>query len=557
MKNTCILLLLLGWFSFPGRAQSNISIETVATGLLRPTKITNAHDGRLFVSEIGGKIKIIKNDVVLPTPFLDISDKMNDPTWAGIYSIAFHPNYQANGYFYVMYVVKDEPNERKFEVQISRFSRTGAEDSDLASPVESPILNIKYTDVLGGHKGGDLSFGPDNMLYISTGDNGPGSRGVIGDPNMNAQNDTNLYGKILKIDPDNPPTTANAVNNIWAKGLRNPWRFSFDRSTGDFWLGDNGQDGWEEVDFLPAGSLPADRNFGWSFMEGDAVYKDCFCNTTTSFAAPVFSYAGFDNNGGQSTSVIGGYVYRGSQYPSLRGTYFFADYQNFQIGTINQGGYKGFVPGLSFPSPVSFGEDQNGEIYILSITEGTVGKIIYLNDPLPVRISHFRATQEACMVQLHWNSYDEVNFAGFQVERSPDGRHYVEVGNVKSLGGSQSYDWLDATPPSQKNYYRLKMVDLDGTHQYSSMIEGSTNCSTLRYHPYPNPVEEDVMTIPGLLPGDGVELYASDGTMVFRKIVPSENPEKVYLNKNTPGIYILKVLESKTGNMHTVQIVQQ
>ena len=192
-------------------AQPAPVIESVASNFNRPVKVTHANDSRLFVAEIGGKIKVVKNGIVNNTPFLDIGDKINDPEWAGIYSIVFHPNYQINGYLYVMYVLKG-----KTEVQISRFQRAGNQDSDIASSNETPILTIPYTDVLGGHRGGDMAFGKDNYLYISTGDNGPGDRGVPGDPENNSQNTNKLFGKILRLNVDSPSPADNILQKIWA-----------------------------------------------------------------------------------------------------------------------------------------------------------------------------------------------------------------------------------------------------------------------------------------------------------------------------------------------------
>ncbi len=276
-----------------------------------------------------------------------------------------------------MYVVKS-----RFEINISRFKRVGGADSDLAdASSENIILTIPYTEVVGGHRGGDLAFGKDNFLYISTGDNGPGSRGVMGDPELNSQNSNLLFGKILRLDVSSTSPADNILQKIWAKGMRNPWRMSFDRENGDFWYGDNGQDGWEEVNYLKATDVTTPRNFGWDYMEGNSVYRNCNCDITTSFIAPKFVYPGFTNNGGNSASVMGGYVYRGSKYASLKGSYIFGDYQTFKIGMITPTGFSGFLTNVTYPSLVSFGEDNQGELYAISFFDGTIAQITGPNYP--------------------------------------------------------------------------------------------------------------------------------------------------------------------------------
>ncbi|MCE6992663.1 sorbosone dehydrogenase family protein [Dyadobacter sp. CY323] len=243
-------------------AQPDPAIEAFVPGFTRPVKVAHAGDARLFVAEIGGKIRIVKNRNVIPEPFLDISGKINDPEWAGIFSIAFAPEFQVSGKFYVLYVLKNST-----EVQLSEFKRSPS-NADLADAgSEVKILTIPYENVLGGHRGGDIAFGKDGYLYVSTGDNGPGSRGDIGDPDNNSQNMSKVFGKILRLDMKSASPAENILTKIFALGLRNPWRFSFDRSTGDLWLGDNGQDAWEEVNYLKYpfdGSAP---NFGWNCLE--------------------------------------------------------------------------------------------------------------------------------------------------------------------------------------------------------------------------------------------------------------------------------------------------
>lgn len=531
-------------------AQPPIVIEPYLSGFTRPVKITHAYDSRLFVAEIGGKIKVIKNGSILPTPFLDISSKINDPDWAGIYSIAFDPNYLNNGYFYVMYVVKS-----KFEVQISRFQRSGNATSDIAGSIETPILTIPYTDVLAGHRGGDMAFGKDNQLYISTGDNGPGSRGETGDPENNSQNMSRLFGKILKINPDNPPTAENATQSIWALGLRNAWRFSFDRSNGDLWIGDNGQDGWEEVNYFSASNTTTPRNFGWDYMEGNSVYRNCDCDIASTFIAPKFIYPGYTNNANHtSASVMGGYVYRGSKYPSLKGSYFYGDYQSFNIGIIVPNGYQGFIPNVSYSSLISFGEDQAGELYVISFFDGTLGKLTLPGGALPVKLESFTAQPVENSIQLKWRTAMETNFSHFELERSADGKKFQQLKSIPASGKSDNYIYLDNLPFPDFNYYRLKMVDQDSSYQLSHLVYAKP-VSDVEITVFPNPASDKFM-IKGVSPGETIRLYNMTGRLLLTKKITSETKVELDLENYPFGVYNLSIEDEGSGFVKRLKLVK-
>tara|TARA_R110002124_G_scaffold165547_3_gene332916 strand:+ start:750 stop:2441 length:1692 start_codon:yes stop_codon:yes gene_type:complete len=544
MKKPSTILQIVAYLAFSWTyciAQPEVIIVPYATGFSHPTKITHANDSRLFVTENTGKVKIIKNGIVLNTPFLDLSDKINNPVWAGIYSMVFDPNYETNGYFYVMYVVKDGPIEKKYEVQISRFSRNGDANSDIADPEEYKILNIQYTDVLGGHKGGDIVFGSDGQLYISTGDNGPGS---TGDPNNNSQNMGLLYGKLLKFDPNNPPSPTEALDHIWALGLRNPWRMSIDATTNDLWIGDNGQDGWEEVNSLPYSNQNTPQNFGWNYMEGNAVYRDCSCDIATSFIPPKFVFAGYDNNGGSSASVIGGFVYRGSSYPALQGTYFFGDYQSHKIGIIQPSGYSGFLPSTTYPSIVSFGEDNQGELYVASFNEGTIGKITSVTNPLPVRLEYFTIKNQNKNVLLEWSTAFETNFSHFEIEKSTNGRLFNTIGWAENSNSQTKYSHTDVITDNTKNYYRLKMVDLDGTFAYSRILESPHNEIKTEVVLFPNP-NTGYLNITGSKIGETVSIYDEKGILQLTEEAHFKVIEKINLENLEKGVYIFQITNQK------------
>ncbi|MFN8346275.1 MAG: PQQ-dependent sugar dehydrogenase [Spirosomataceae bacterium] len=383
-----------------------LSLKLVQTGFNRPTDIKAANDNRLFVSEIGGKIKIIQNDTVLSFPFLDISAKVQDTAWAGIHSFAFHPNYAQNGRMYVLYVRKPDN-----AVQLSQFRRSL--NPNQADTTEVRLLTVSH-QLATGHRGGSLSFGPDGYLYISTGDDSDGGRGIAGDPLNNAQNLSKLFGKLLRIDvssnnntyavpPDNPYQSPNdsIPDEIWARGLRNPWRISFDRATGDLWIGDNGQDGWEEVNFLTNNS-PGGKNFGWRCYEGNHRYLLPACEDSASMVFPLHEYPGYTNNGGIGASVIGGYVYRGSQFSSLYGHYIYADYTTGKFWALRQnstGSYQTFVQSITVDSPVTFGEDSAGELYVASFYGGAIYKLTAQACPPLVTLTAFDPIRGAALMQ--------------------------------------------------------------------------------------------------------------------------------------------------------------
>lgn len=392
MRSPKYILLILWtlWQLSVIKAQPpSLQLESYITGFTRPTDIESASDSLLFVSEIGGKIKVIKNGAVLATPFLDISAKVKDPQWSGIFSVAFHPDYLQNRQMYVMYVRAPDAH-----VQISQFNRSPS-DPHQADTTEHRLITIPY-DHPTGHRGGEIAFGPDGYLYITTGDNADGGRGIVGDPLNHAQNLSLVFGKILRIDINHPSSYAIPATNpyqapndgipdeIWARGLRNPWRMSFDKTTGDLYLGDNGQDGWEEIDFA-AHTNTSQLNFGWRCYEGTHRYPpQSTCADTTTMTFPLHEYAGFDNNGGQSASVIGGYVYRGAEHPTLYGHYLYGDYASGNLWTLKResnGSYTNTLQTPKVASLISFGQDPAGELYALSFFGGTLYKIKTDNCP--------------------------------------------------------------------------------------------------------------------------------------------------------------------------------
>jgi glucose/arabinose dehydrogenase len=342
--------------------QPDLELELVSNAFNSPVDIQNAGDSRLFIVEKGGRIRILNDDgSVNTTPFLDISGQVSGGSEQGLLGLTFHPNYSSNGFFYVNYT------DNAGNTQVSRFS-VDPGDPDLAlGGSELNLLTINQP--FSNHNAGSLAFGPDGYLYITSGDGGSG-----GDPQNNGQNTATLLGKMLRIDVDNPSGGNNygipADNpfagstserqEIWAYGLRNPWKFSFDHTSNDIWIADVGQGEIEEMNKQPV--FEAGLNYGWRCYEGSEVYNNSGCPDPSTLTFPEAEYT----HAGGNCSVTGGYVYRGSDWPVLTGYYFAADLCSGRIFTVDQNG--NLIDHGSFGGTwVSFGEDFENELYIADI----------------------------------------------------------------------------------------------------------------------------------------------------------------------------------------------
>jgi len=342
----------------------------VLDGLNKPLFLAHAGDGsgRKFIVSQAGTIQIWKGDQLLPQPFLDISDRISPQALGSGYSergllgLAFHPHYAENGYFYVNYTDLDG------NTVIARYQVSS--NPDQADP-QSEVKLIQVQQPYPNHNGGMMVFGPDGYLYIGLGDGGS-----AGDPQGHAQSLDTLLGKILRIDvdggtpyaipPGNPFASVGSKPEIWAYGLRNPWRFSFDASTGDLYIGDVGQDQWEEIDFQAAGS-PGGENYGWNFREATHSYQGT-PSAGLSLVEPVAEYSHADG-----CSVTGGVVYRGVNLPEWQGVYVYGDYCSGRVWGLLRGpdgtwqSQVLFETGLSISS---FGSDESGEIYLTALGQG-------------------------------------------------------------------------------------------------------------------------------------------------------------------------------------------
>lgn len=367
-----IVALLLALGGLAAEAQARVALREVANGLTQPLAITHAGDGsgRLFITLQDGRVVIFDGTQLLPRPFLDIRDRVASGGERGLLSIAFHPEFASNRLFFANYT------NLEGNTVVSRF-RASRRAPNVALPRGERVV-LSVVQPYANHNGGQLQFGPDGMLYIGMGDGGSG-----GDPENRAQDGGSLLGKLLRIDVNQRPYGIPADNpflnrtdirpEIWAVGLRNPWRFSFDRATGDLYIADVGQNGWEEINVQPAGG-PGGLNYGWRRMEGSHCFNPPSACDDGTLTLPVLEY---DHGAGES--VTGGYSYRGTQVPELAGYYVYGDFISGRIWAARReaGSWVAREILASSISISSFGEDEAGELYLTDYAGGRLLKFVF------------------------------------------------------------------------------------------------------------------------------------------------------------------------------------
>lgn len=377
--------------------------------------IVHSGDERLFIVERSGVIKIIPDITTgdaLATPFLDINSIVHNANFQseqGLLGLAFHPDYANNGYFFVNYTDNSDATV------VARYTRD-ANDPNIADPNSAEII-ITFDQPASNHNGGCLRFGPDGYLYIGTGDGGSGN-----DPWNNSQDTQTFLGKMLRLDIDNglpytvPSTNpfindASVLDEIWAIGLRNPWKFSFDKETGDLWIADVGQNAWEEIDFQPANSAGGE-NYGWRCYEGNHLNTNVNtsdCPPQSDLVDPIYEIPHQGFNG--PCSITGGYVYRGTENPDLIGKYIVADFCSGEFFIVEPDGNGGWVGQEvnDFNFDIStFGEDVNGELYAARLSNGNIYKI--KSDLCASLMANVNVTSEPCEGEL--NGTAELTVAG-------------------------------------------------------------------------------------------------------------------------------------------------
>ena len=527
-----ILPALVLFFQTIVRSQPAITYEPlIISGLFSPVEIASAPGdatGRLFIVEKGGSIKIWNGTVVLATPFLDISAIITSNGERGLLSMAFHPNYAGNGYFFVYYT-NDEG-----AVTVARYKVSS--NPDIAEPNPDPVTPlITIPKRFTNHNGGHLQFRTEDgihYLYFATGDGGSGN-----DPDNNAQNPASLLGKMIRINVDATPITT----ELWAIGLRNPFRWSFDRSTGDIWIGDVGEGQKEEVNFREAGSSGA--NYGWRCYEGTVQNAaiDPLCDPPGKIS-PVFEY----NNPGEGRSVVGGYVYRGTEFPELQGYYFVTDYysgtvwilQRDGIGNVNlvntQPGLKSGISSIS--------ETGDGTLYATALSESIVYKIISL-EATPLTLLNFSGLAANDYNELNWTTATEENVEKFIIEYSSNGIDFSSAGAVNASNNisGATYTFRHYTITGAKIFYRLYMTDADGAGNYSPVISINSAIAT-GIKIYPTIITAGRLYINSGKRVDKVQLFTVAGKPVLTKEMNGVNGYfSIVIPALQKGMYIIQL----------------
>jgi glucose/arabinose dehydrogenase len=488
-----ITVLHISWLHSDAQTPPVLNfIPLVSSGLSAPVDIVNAADGtnRLFIVQQGGTVKILSGGTLLPGNFLDIPDSLSAGGERGLLSLSFHPDFKNNRYFFVYYT------NIAGDITVTRF-QTQAGNPNAADEATGVVL-LKIPKPFSNHNGGKLNFGPDGKLYFATGDGGSG-----GDPNNFAQNGNSLLGKMLRLNvddfltppyytipPDNPYVADPLVRDeIYAIGLRNPWRWSFDRLNNDVWIADVGQNAWEEINSIPfatAGGI----NYGWRCYEGNAAYNTAGCLPPASYVSPVYVYPHNFAAGGYS--VTGGYVYRGSEFPAMVGYYICSDYVSANAWLIKTDGMGGWNVSqqAGLPGSISgFGEAENAALYAVGLN-GVVYKIT-TSSILPVTLKQFTGKVFTGYNEIKWQTTNELNIATYEIEYSSNGVNYDIAGRVNAInnGNENNYSYRHiVTAGFAQIFYRLKITDNSGRITYSAiLVLDKKGNGSVRI--YPNPID--------------------------------------------------------------------
>ena len=522
----------------------------VSSGLSSPVDIVNAKDGsnRLFIVQQNGQVRIVSNGNLLPDIFLNIADSLSTGGERGLLSMVFHPGFANNGYFFVYYTnVSGDITVARFRVQSGNPN---------AADLSTGVVLLKIPKPFANHNGGHLAFGADGYLYFGTGDGGSG-----GDPNNYSQNGNSLLGKMIRINVndfnapspyytipvDNPfVTNSNVLDEVYALGLRNPFRWSFDRLNNDCWIADVGQNLWEEVNVLPYANTSG-ANYGWRCYEGNAAYNTAGCLAQPSYISPIFVYPHNNTTGGYS--ITGGYVYRGTQYPALYGYYLCADYVSANLWLIKPDAATGTgwsitqqsgLPG----SIVGFGESEDGELYCVSLN-GILYRVT-ATVVVSVRMQYFTAKNNGQYNDLEWQMAGGQNLSRFQIEFSYDGSRFENAGNVAAENNStaNTYRFQHLVNGIAQIFYRIKIIDRNGNVTFSSIIKLNTNEKNgLKL--YPTIITNTQLNIATTESLNKLSIFSTDGRLVFEKKL---NDLTGVINCSIPnlnkGIYFVR-LQSK------------
>ncbi|MFT5229219.1 MAG: glucose/arabinose dehydrogenase [Urechidicola sp.] len=500
-------------------SQLEVTLTEVSDDFDDVVDISHAGDSRLFIVEQGGTIRIMNDDYTSnATPFLNINSLTNGGGEQGLLGLAFHPDYANNGFFYVNYT------NNSGDTRIARYT-VSAGDPDVADP-SSAVIVLSQSQPYGNHNAGDLAFGPDGYLYIPLGDGGSG-----GDPQNRSQNPATMLGKMLRIDvdsgdsygipADNPfVDVTSTLDEIWAIGLRNTWRISFDAETGDLWMGDVGQNVWEEIDFEPADS-PGGVNYGWRCTEGLVDFNQTLCDGALVIEDPVAVY----NHSGGACSVTGGYIYRGAEFPGMVGKYFYTDYCNGQFAYLEDDGFGNWEIN-EFLGPQGFGWSTFGENNQQDIFVGNLNGTIY-------------KLEDVC--------------SGFEME-------VTVAGNTLTATPADSYIWLlngeviDGATASTYTYMEGGTYTVIGNNGNGCSVESEgitiTGLGELAITPFtisPNPTADVLMvTFNEDFTAEAINIYDMKGSRLMTISKLSRN-NRLDVTELSNGVYVIEVIGENTS----------
>ncbi|MCF2503807.1 PQQ-dependent sugar dehydrogenase [Dyadobacter sp. CY107] len=539
----------------------DVAIDTqkpFITGLTSAMQLVHAGDGsnRIFVAERGGVIKVFAPGALgTPITFLDLNQNgqvVLTGNEDGLLSIAFHPNFETNGYLYAYY------SNLLGDLVVARYKATNPASNNTVNPNTGfEVIKIPHP-INTNHNGGEMHFGSDGFLYLSIGDGGGGN-----DPNQNAKNPNVLLGKILRINVNVPDTNpikyaipaGNPYNNpVYALGLRNPFRWSFDRLNGDIWIGDVGQGAREEINHRTAAQLN-NANFGWRCFEGDIPTPDVDrtgCDAAGPYVAPTFAYV----NGTRGRSVVGGVVYRGARSPLMYGWYIGTDYYSGDIHLISADESVKSYEISTVKGITDIGEDQSGEIY--AVTGSTIYRIIS-DSQLPVTLVDFSGARGNEGVKLSWSTSNETDFREFDIEQSFNALNFEKVGTVSGQNASSGsqYTFSHAVNFTGNVYYRLKMIDKDDSFEHSSIIVVNADD--------PGPAN---FVRPSLITNGAIDLVISDSfnkmelvntsgqIFMSEEITGKTGPFSIPLQAANTGIYIVRLTGSNKVLQQKVLVVR-
>lgn len=538
-----IAIPLMFFTVYHASAQPTISYRRVITALSAPLEITSAPDGsdRLFVVEKVGSVKVFDKNYNPLGVFVKVSGVTINGE-RGLLSMAFHPAYKSNGFFYVYYTTL------LGDIEISRY-KVSADPNVADTNSRTIIITIPHR-VAANHNGGKIAFGPDGYLYFATGDGGNG-----GDPPNNAQNGRVLLGKMLRIDVDhtNPPLNyaipadnpfvadTTIADEIWALGLRNPFRWSFDRQTHDMWIGDVGQGVREEINFKRAGQSKG-VNFGWRCYEGKLTYNANGCKTADQYTPPLFDYPHNLATGG--SSVTGGYVYRGPDFPALNGYYIFTDYISNNQWLISDSADSKSVRQQTgtFPRNIAgFGEAENGALFACSLTEGAVYKL-EASTGVQVNFLALAAIDRYGFAQLTWRTTEQ-NIQHYEIESSDDSIQFKRIATVlaKNQSPENNYRFTENIRGVQRKFYRLRITGKDGKWDYSKTVTVGNNLSLANFI-YPSVIRNRQVNFYISDSYDEIIFYGVNGALALKKSVRGfKGRMEIAIPHLNRGLYLVRI----------------